>query len=88
MENYKKIIDSVMDELYREKNGSNKDLTKILNYEFLFGKLYGVYAIAEEVLPGPTFYDLYSYRQAEKDMFSIYFNTQYINPLYRREAIG
>ena len=83
MDNYKKIIDSLIDKMREEYASDNREVTKVLNYEFLKGKLYGLYETVRELNGLDAFTELYSYREGERMEINILFNREIINPLYR-----
>lgn len=83
MDNYKKIIDSLIDNMREEYASDNREVTKVLNYEFLKGKLYGLYETVRELNGLDAFTELYGYRKSERTEINILFNREIINPLYR-----
>ena len=82
MEAYKKQIDYFLIEMQHEKESNHEPLTKVLNFEYYNGKLYGLYTIAEKELTPEAFTELYEYNRATRENLYTFFNAEYINPLY------
>lgn len=82
MENYKTKIDGFIDELEKEYESCHEQTTKAINYEYIAGKLYGLYDIAKENLGLDAFIELHEYRKKELDEISVKFNYNILNPLY------
>ena len=82
MKNYRKMIDELLQEHETEYTSKHKKITKILNFEFLQGKLYGLYEqISKETTP-EEFRNIYEYRHEERTAIERKYNFELINPLY------
>lgn len=79
---YKTIIDKLLSAIQEEKDSKHEIMTKIINYEYLSGQLYGVFDLAETSLDIKDFVELYDYRRTDRDELSLYFNQELINPVY------
>ena len=84
MKDYKKIIDEILQELKTEFSSNHLPFTKILNYEFIEGKLYGLYEqISRETTP-EDFRKIYEYRHEERTALEKKYNFELINPIYNK----
>lgn len=84
MKNYKKIIDEMLIELETEFTSKHTTFTKILNYEFIEGKLYGLYEqISRETTP-EKFKQLYEYKSEKRHEIEKKYNFELINPIYNK----
>lgn len=82
MDNYKKIIDSLIEELNKEYESKHEITTKMLNYEYFTGKIYGLFDVIEKTLGIDDFMEIILYRKKERDEISAKFNLEIINPIY------
>lgn len=79
---YTAMVDKIITDMQTEYESAHERTTKVMNYEYFCGRLFGVYSIAEATMPVDDYVALYEYRRADRDEISLKFNRDYINPLY------
>ena len=82
MDNYKRMIDSLIQELEEEYKSDHLNTTKALNYEYIQGKLHGLYDMAKVTLDLDSFISLLEYRDITLKHISSRFNLEIIKPIY------
>lgn len=84
MQEYKKIIDEILAELEAEFLSNHTTFTKILNFEFIEGKLYGLYEQISRKTTPENFRKLYEYKSEKRHEIEKKYNFELINPIYNK----
>lgn len=82
--NYLKRIDKIINEMITDYNSKKEPLTKIINYEYYQGELFGLYELIEDTETLKDFIICYEYRKEDRDRITEQINNELITPLYNK----